>query len=455
MKRKVRVCVMSVAILALGGCATVHKDAEFPALKAEVAHRTGYQIHWNLGTPEDLETAEAVTALLDRDLIAEEAVQIALLNNRRLQAIYEDLGVAQAELVQAGLLLNPVFGGSILFPSGGGVNKIELSVAQEFINILMIPLRKKLAEEKRKAVRVRVAAAVLDMALAVKTAFYRLQGAQQELEVLCLSLHAAEASFEMAERLHRAGNITDLQLSGEQASHAQALLDVQAIEAMVLEHRERLNLLMGLWGADTEWKYAPRLPELPDGDPGLEQVETRAVTASLDLELARLEMGISAQRLGLTRATSILPNLEAGVKGEREEGRWSLGPSLALPLPLFDQGMPARSAAEGEFRKRWEDHYALAVEVRSKARNARNRLVLARQRAEYQEKIMVPLYRRITEQTQLMYNAMQVGVFELLAVKRQELEMGRRAVRELGNYWIARAELDQLLSGRPVDAHGP
>jgi outer membrane protein, heavy metal efflux system len=67
---------------------------------------------------------------------------------------------------------------------------------------------------------------------------------------------------------------------------------------------------------------------------------------------------------------------------------------------------------------------------------------------------MVSLYRRVTEQTQLMYNAMQVGVFELLEVKRQELEMERRAVQELKNYWIARAELEQLLSGRLANAHG-
>jgi outer membrane protein, heavy metal efflux system len=448
MKRNLGVYILTAAILTLGGCATVRKDAEFPALKEEVTGRTGHRIHWNLGGPEDREAAEAVTALLGRDLIAEEAVQIALLNNRRLQAVYEDLGVAQAEMVQAGLLLNPVFTGSIRFGSGGHVKNIELSVAQEFINIFMIPLRKKMAEKKKEAVRVRVAAAVLDSALAVKTAFYRLQGSEQELELLSLSLQAAEASFGMAERLHRAGNITDLQFSREQADHGQALLDVQAMESVVLKYREQLNLLMGLWGARTEWKYAPRLPDLPEADPDLEQVETRAVTASLDLELALRELETSAQKLGLTGVTSMLPTLEAGLKGEREEGRWSLGPSLALPLPLFDQGMPSRSAAEGELRKRWENYYALAVEVRSGARNFRNRVVLARQRAEYQEKVMVPLYRRITEQTLLMYNAMQVGVFDLLRAKRRELEMERRSVRELQKYWIARAELEQLLSGR-------
>ena len=452
-KPKLPACIIAAIILTLAGCATVRKDAGFPALKTEVAGRTGHRVHWNLGTPEDRDVAEAVTALLARDLIAEEAVQIALLNNRRLQAVYEDLGVAQAELVQAGLLRNPIFTGSIRFISDGDVWNIELSIAQEFINIFMIPLRKKLAEKNEDAARVRVAAVVLDMALAVKTAFYRLQGAQQELEVLRLSLHAAEASFEMAERLHQAGNITDLQLSRKQASHAQALLEDQAMESRVLEHREQLNLLMGLWGADTEWKYVHRLPELPDRDPDLKQMETKAVTASLELELARREMEISAQRLGLARATSVLPHLEAGVKGEREEGQWSLGPSLALPLPLFDQGMPARAAAEGELKKRWENYFALAVEVRSEARNARNRLVLARQRVEYQEKVMVPLYRRITQETQLMYNAMQVGVFDLLEAKREELEMERRSVQELKNYWIARAELEQLLSGRSAATH--
>ena len=61
--------------------------------------------------------AEKLQALLEGELTTNAAVQIALLNNAALQATFEELGIAQAELVQAGLLKNPVFAGHVRFPA--------------------------------------------------------------------------------------------------------------------------------------------------------------------------------------------------------------------------------------------------------------------------------------------------------------------------------------------------
>src|SRR4051812_31461386 len=100
---------ISVALLAAGGCATVPKDSGFGDVKRDVEGRTGVKVRWDRGSAPDHEVTEAVRAMLADGLTADEAVQVALLNNRRLQATYEGLGVAQAEVVQAGLLHNPVF----------------------------------------------------------------------------------------------------------------------------------------------------------------------------------------------------------------------------------------------------------------------------------------------------------------------------------------------------------
>ena len=109
---------------------------------------------------------------------------MALLNNRELQAVYAELGVAQADLVQAGLLTNPVFDGAALFPVAGGPVKLDLSVAVRFLDIFYLPLRKRVAAARFEEAKLQVTGAVLDFAATVRAAFYRHQANEQRLELL-------------------------------------------------------------------------------------------------------------------------------------------------------------------------------------------------------------------------------------------------------------------------------
>jgi outer membrane protein, heavy metal efflux system len=106
--------VLAMAALGvfLSGCASVPPKGGFDEVQQGAAQRLGQKVQWNQGTEDDQAAAQAVQLLLQRPLTADDAVQIALLNNRRLQAVYEELGIAQANLVQAGLLKNPRFSGS-------------------------------------------------------------------------------------------------------------------------------------------------------------------------------------------------------------------------------------------------------------------------------------------------------------------------------------------------------
>src|SRR5687768_9431177 len=120
-------------LLCFGGCASVTLNAGFDDVKNDVEERNRLRIFWNNGTDLDKEAAEKLDSLLKTKLTADEAVQIALLNNRDLQAIYSDLGVAQADLVQAGLLANPIFDAAVKFPvSHGGPPDLELSAVMNF-----------------------------------------------------------------------------------------------------------------------------------------------------------------------------------------------------------------------------------------------------------------------------------------------------------------------------------
>ena len=447
--------ITALAIVALGlllaGCVSVPGRGGFDQVQQATVQRLGQKVQWNQGTADDEAVAEAVQSLLHRPLTADDAVQIALLNNRRLQAVYEELGVAQANLVQAGLLKNPRFSGSFQpSVSAGPVPMIGLELTQDFLDLFFVGLRKNVASAEFDAAKSRVTIAVLDQAGATRVAFLDLQAAEQLLEMRRSVADAAAASLEASQKLFDAGNITRLALANERAGSSQAKLDLAAAQAEAIKQRERLNRMMGLWGADaTAWHVAGRLPDLPKDEIDIQGIERRAIAQSLDLAEAKARVEAAAGRAGITRWSAILSDLEVGVISNREnDGFWHVGPSVALQIPIFDQGQAKNAAAAAQLRRALQEYVAKAIELRSIARAARNRLVAARERAAYCRDVLLPVRHEVLRESQLQYNAMQIGVFQLLLAKREEIEAGSQYIESLRDYWLARANLELILAGR-------
>jgi cobalt-zinc-cadmium efflux system outer membrane protein len=455
--------VATGALALAGGCAsssstTSKPDAGFKDVRATLAGRGVSHVEWNTGSADDARASDAVRSLLSREMSADDAVQVALLNNRRLQATFEDLGVAQADLVQAGLLRNPVFNADLKFAEAGGGTHVEMAVTQEFLDVLQLPLRKRIAGHALEAAKVRVGGAVLDLAGDVRRAFYVHQAALQTLDMRRQVAAATGASFDFAKRLREAGNITALQLAREQAQDEQSKLDLAAAEADVLATRERLNALMGLWGSDTQWTVASRLPDVLAEEVDTATVEPRAVERSLELAESRAALDAAADALGIRRAYAIFGggDVELGAAAEREAGGgWEVGPSVSVPIPLFDTGEAAVSRAGAELRRARQNYPATAVEVRVAARAARDRLLAARATAERYRSSVLPIRHSIVEQTQAENNAMLVGTFDVLRAKQDEIEAGAAYVNALRDYWLARAEFDQVMNGRMAPASSP
>jgi len=438
-----------VALLVLlSGCATFDPRAGFPDVSADIEARSGMQVAWNLGTDLDAQVAQKVRRLLAAKLTADAAVQVALLNNRDLQATYAELGVAQADLVQAGLLRNPIFDGAATFPLTGGSPALELGVAMGFLDIFYLPLRKRVAAAQFADAKLQVTGAVLDFAATVRAAFYRHQANEQMLELLQTIGQALAASLEVAQRLHDAGNITDLDLARERALLEDAKVQLRAAETTVRQSREQLNTVMGLWGEQTAWHTDRRLPDISQQPLPVDGLETRVLRQSLDLASARQQMRVAGEQLGVTRATALVPEADLGVKAEREEGAWEVGPTLEFPIPLFDQGQARLGLALTELRRAQQAYYALGVEIRAAARTLRERLQGDRDRALYYRDIVLPLRERIVNETQLQYNAMQIGPLDLLRAREQQIQTAVAYVETLLDYWVTHTHLGQLLSGR-------
>jgi cobalt-zinc-cadmium efflux system outer membrane protein len=439
--------ILAFAIGGLAGCAKVQDQRAFPDVQQKVETRTGYAIAWD----QDDAVKRKVAGLLKDDLTEAVAVQIALLNNPAIQAAYQDLTIAEAMRVRAGLLENPEFVGEFKFLLKEDSEILEFGLLQDFVQAALIPQRRSLAATKLEAVQLDVAGAVMDLAFQVRSAFYRYQARRRILEMLRDVLLAAEVSYEMAGRLHSAGNITALELSGRQALFELAKLDVTAAQIDLMEDREQLNTLMGLWGEAIEWDTKPGLPDAPDNKDLPADPEKRAVENSIDLAIARLNIEAAEKDSKIRGMTSILPKLGLGVSTEKEaDGAWSVGPALSFPLPVFNQGGTERAVARAELRRRMNLYLSLAIKVKAATRGAVQRVKGHRQRVLYYKKVIMPLREEMTRQTQLHYNAMQIGVFQLLEAKKREINARRRYIMALRDFWVARAELDQILSGRLI-----
>jgi cobalt-zinc-cadmium efflux system outer membrane protein len=454
----VRLPVLMGAALLASGCASIQKERGHAEVAALVEERLGRKTRWNQGTPEDAEVSRHLDALLKEDLTSDHAVEVALLNNPALQATYEDLGVSQADMVQAGLLSNPTFDGSIGLPlSGGAIAEFEFSLVQNFLELFTLPLRKRVAQEQFVADTLRVAHEALATAAEVRKAFREVQALQQLVELRRMALQAAVAAADLSARLRAAGNITELDLASEQAAAEGARLELAEDELALVEAREHLNRLMGLWGPRTQWTLSEKLPELPAREAPLERLESLAIRQRLDIDAARKQAALLWNALELTRSTRFFGRVEVGVHAHRDaDGPRLFGPTLTLELPIFDQRQALIARLEAQHRQGERRLTELSVNARSEVRAARARLLSLRLVADRYRRVVLPLREKVVEQSQLQYNAMQIGLFQLLTARREQVEAYRGYIEAVRDYWGARADLERLVGGRlPVDTEAP
>lgn len=276
-----------------------------------------------------------------------------------------------------------------------------------------------------------------------------LQAAQATVEVRTLVLEAQGAAAELKTRQRAAGNIGDLDLVQEQAFFEQGKLDLGRAELQALEQREQVNRLLGLWGPDSaSWKVESKLPDVPQQDPPLDQVESLAIGRRLDLIAVRAEGQALEEAASLTGITRALPVLQAGVSTGRDaEGTRVTGPELSLELPLFDQGQARAARILAEVRQARAREAELAVDIRAQVRALRSRLAARRRSAEHYRTVLLPLREKAVKESQLRYDAMLLGVFQLLQARREQFEGYRDYLETVRDYWITRGELERATGG--------
>lgn len=449
-KSILRFVLLTALPAVFAGCASTNPKAAFNDVGQTVNARAGLSVQWQRNDSSSNEAAKAVASLLQTNLTAQSATAIALLNNRSLQAEFEEIGVSQADLAQASRLQNPVISGDWRFPNRPpSAADIQYTAAGNVLDLLTLPARKKIATRNLERTKLAITDKVLQLAADTQTAFYQLQAQMELTNRLAIIVAVNDAASDFARRQYDAGNITDLALHEQQASAAQSHLDWMQAQAETLADGERFNRLLGLSHEQINWAIADELPSLPETESSLTNLESLAVNQRLDLAAARARAESFAAALRLKEHTRFIPGVVVGVDTERTpDGQRVTGPTLDLELPLFDQGQPAVARLTAEYRQARDNYEALKVNVGSEVRQALDAMLAAREEAKFSQKNLLPLRQQILGETLLHYNAMEASPYELLLSKEREQTAEEDNITALRDYWLARVALERAVGGR-------
>jgi outer membrane protein TolC len=447
--RELGPCIAAaLGTLALTGCATFSADGGFGAVAQGARANLAEEVKWPRTEGEQAKIDVQVADSLRRVLSAEDAVQIALLNNRALQASFEELAISEADLVQAGRLPNPRV--TLRHAGADGQYDIESSLTVNVLSLLIVPYAHELEKRRFAEVQSAVLAAVVRVATETRQAFTAAVAARESVRYLEQVAAAADAGAELAGRMVAAGHWNRLDQAREQNFQTAAAQGLTRARLAELAARERLTRLLGLSGEYAALQLAEALPDLPAAPAAMPDVDTAVLRDRVDLRLMRLRLAELAHRGGLTQATRFVDVLDAGPvlvqQGAHSEPH-ERGYDLSLQIPLFDGGGARVRRAAALYSQAVDRFAAAAVDARSQIRTAYAAYRAAYDIASRQRDEVLPNARLIAEEDLLRYNASLISVFDLLADARERIAGIDNYINSVRDFWIAKSALDAALLG--------
>jgi len=442
-RARIFICWLPFTLL---GCANFSADGGLNRVSELSRERIGYSIPSVHNTMNSSAAEARINTLLSAPLSSDSAVEIALLSNPRLRVAFADLGIAEADLVQAGRLRNPGFSFGRL--AGNGEVEIDRAIIFDLSGLLSMPLRRAIQERRFTQTQLQAALQIVRLATDTRRAYFQAVAAQQSLLYMKQVDQAAQASSELAERMTKAGNWGKLEQAREQAFRHEVAVQLARAEHNVNATHERLVRLLGLGDRHQGLKLPDRLPDLPAALRRIDEIETQALAQRLDVQVAKLDTESTAKSLGLTRATRFVNAFEVGYQNKStSNASLAQGYQVEFSLPLFDWGQARVRRAENIYMRSFYRAADVAMQARSEAREGygayRTNFDIARQ---YRDEI-IPARKRVSDEVLLRYNGMLSSVFELLADARAQIASINSAIDAQRDFWIAESELNFVVNG--------
>jgi outer membrane protein TolC len=440
----------ALALLALAGCATLSPDSGIDRVETLARDRLGKDVTLPRTGAAGV-TVDPTRDLLAKPLTVEDAVQIALTNNAGLKASFTELGISEADLVQASRVPNPRF--TFSNKRNSEITTIDRTVMVSVMSLLTMPLAQQVAGRQYETAQLQVASDVVRLAGETRRAYFSAVAAEESVKYFEQVKLAAEAAAELATQMAKVGNFNKLAQMREQVFYADATSQLAKAKLAATVERERLTRLLGLSGADLDYRLPDRLPDLPNSTVEPIDAERTALERRLDVLMARRGTEAMAANLGLSKATRYINVLEIGYTNESNSGeRRQNGYEIDIEIPLFDWGDGKLARPEAIYMQSVHRLQSIALaaqsEVRASYQTYRTNYDIAR---HFRDEV-VPLRKRIADENVLRYNSMLIGVFELLADARDQIASVNAYIDALRDFWIAETDLQLALNGTSPEA---
>jgi len=441
------------AVLILTGCATVDMGANLNSANQELRNFTDGNLSLVQTDEQRRAMATKANEILKEPLSQPAAVELMLTHSPQFQTVLADNWAQAAQAAQGGRIHNPVFA----FERVRIKDELELGRLLSFglLDLLSLPARQGIARTQMDRAQLQLTSSVVEQVTQIRQAWVDAVAAQQAHSYAQQVFESAQTSAELARRMQEVGNFTRLQRARQQSFYADAAVNLAATRHKATASREALVRMLGLSSEQAaQLKLPERLPDLPKAPKAPAEVAKRT-EERLDVRMAKKGFDASAQSQGLGTVASFL-DIEAGVRydtvfendtGERNNKK---GYELELSLPIFDWGGMKRDAMNANTLAAANRLEATLRAAQSTLRESYSAYRTTYDIARHYRDEILPLKQTIADENLLRYNGMFIGVFELLADSRDQVNTVVQAINAQSDFWRADAALQATVVGKPM-----
>ena len=447
--------IIAIAITGLlTGCATVNIDQSIERSNSETKALTGNPASLLRTADAKANRDKQVAELLASPLSQQAAVQLAIINSPALQTMLAERWGDMAQAAQGGRIANPM----LSLDRFQFLNELEFGrlLAFGLLDLLTLPQRNKIATARIAQAELQLTADVVGLVSQVRMAWVAAVAANESAMYSKLVYESAQASAELAKRMQSVGNFNRLQRVRQQAFYADASLQLLSSQQAATASRESLIRLLGLKDHQINaLKLPERLPDLPTAFLTPEAVSKTLTNQRLDVRMAQSQLNAASKSQGLTLITS-LTDVEMGVRRDTVKDSAAgtsnarKGYELSIRLPIFDWGDNQQASMNAMTLAAANRLDATLANAGSELRESYSAYRTAYDAARQYHDEVLPLSKIIAEENVLRYNGMFIGVFELLADNRTQINTVKAAIAAQQQFWLADAALQATLLGKPM-----
>lgn len=483
LKCRSRRALVNVLCLSLGSCTAIEPGGELQQARQRMDEATGHRPSWAVDTP-----LGQLTLSPDGELTEDVAIDLALTNNRALRADIEMIGQAKAELIQAGLLSNPMLTAMLRFPEAGGRASLEFGLVKDFADLWLIPSRKRAAQSTLQNRLLSFTDNAVALVGDVRTMYAMLQYLERAVELQVENIEILRQAIDVAEARLRSGSNTQLDVNLLEGRRLQAELDLLQLRNERRTTQLSLLRLMGTATASTEWHTTQLAMAQADWNVGENILIEWGLRQRLDIQAAGWEVeaalaefqqqklrliqsfgvGISGERMarrGLpgrniaadTARASIangqLTAPEIEPRSARREARsqeidFVLGPVIEVPLPIFDQNQAQVARAQYRARELHERYCELEQRTAEQIRSSLVSRQTAAKRLDIYESSLLPLQHSNLQVAETAYQAGRESILTVLLAQQELIQARLGEAAAIRDERTATANLERELGGR-------